>query len=114
MSAAPLHIWRRLAADVVYECRIFRLRRERSRFSRDDAEHEFHVLESPDWCNIVPLTADEHVVMVRQFRHGLGGYTLEVPGGMVDPEDLTPMHAARREMPERLLLHLEHLQRGSR
>jgi ADP-ribose pyrophosphatase len=96
----PLHTWERLAADIVYECRIFSLRRDRSRFSRDNAEHEFHVLESPDWCNIVPLTADEHVVMVRQFRHGLGGYTLEVPGGMVDPGDCSPLAAARREMIE--------------
>lgn len=95
-----LHTWERLAADIVYECRIFSLRRDRSRFSRDDAEHEFHVLESPDWCNIVPLTSDEQVVMVRQFRHGVRRYTLEVPGGMVDPEDASPLVAARREMIE--------------
>jgi 8-oxo-dGTP pyrophosphatase MutT (NUDIX family) len=100
VSAAPLHVWQRLAADIVYECRIFRLRRERSRFSRDEAEHEFHVLDAPDWCNIIPLTADEQVVMVRQFRHGVGDYTLEVPGGMVDPEDASPLVAARREMVE--------------
>jgi ADP-ribose pyrophosphatase len=96
----PLHTWERLAAEIVYECRIFSLRRDRSRFSRDNAEHEFHVLESPDWCNIVPLTTDEHVVMVRQFRHGVGTYTLEVPGGMVDPEDASPLIAAQREMIE--------------
>jgi 8-oxo-dGTP pyrophosphatase MutT (NUDIX family) len=95
-----LHTWQRLGADIVYECRIFSLRRERSRFSRDDAEHEFHVLESPDWVNIVPLTGDGRVVMVRQFRHGIRDYTLEVPGGMVDPEDESPLVAARREMVE--------------
>jgi 8-oxo-dGTP pyrophosphatase MutT (NUDIX family) len=95
-----LHTWERLTEEIVYECRIFALRRERSRFSRDNAEHEFHVLESPDWVNIVPLTADQHVVMVRQFRHGVREYTLEVPGGMVDPEDESPLVAARREMVE--------------
>ena len=101
MSARrPLHTWERLSAEIVYECRIFSLRRDRSRFSRDDAEHEFHVLESPDWCNIIPLTADEHVVMVRQFRHGLRAYTLEVPGGMIDADDPSPLVAARREMVE--------------
>ncbi len=101
MSARrPLHTWERLSAEIVYECRIFSLRRDRSRFSRDDAEHEFHVLESPEWCNIVPLTADEQVVMVRQFRHGVRGYTLEVPGGMIDADDPSPLVAARREMVE--------------
>ena len=95
-----LHTWERLAAEIVYECRIFSLRRDRSRFSRDNAEHEFHVLESPDWCNIIPLTSRDEVVMVRQFRHGVGACTLEVPGGMVDPEDESPLVAARREMVE--------------
>ena len=96
----PLHTWQRLAGDIVYECRIFSLRRDRSRFSRDEAEHEFHVLEMPDWVNIVPLTADQQVVMVRQFRHGIGGYTLEIPGGMLDAGDESPARAARREMIE--------------
>jgi ADP-ribose pyrophosphatase len=95
-----LHTWERLAADTVYECRIFSLRRERSRFSRDNAEHEFHVLEAPDWVNIIPLTAAREVVMVRQFRHGVRDYTLEVPGGMVDPGDDSPLVAAHREMVE--------------
>jgi 8-oxo-dGTP pyrophosphatase MutT (NUDIX family) len=95
-----LHTWERLSAELVYECRIFSLRRDRSRFSRDNVEHEFHVLESPDWVNIVPITPDRHVVMVRQFRHGVRDYTLEVPGGMVDPEDPSPIVAARREMIE--------------
>ena len=42
MSGGRLHTWERLAAEIVYECRIFALRRDRSRFSRDNAEHEFH------------------------------------------------------------------------
>ena len=68
MSARrPLHTWERLSAEIVYECRIFSLRRDRSRFSRDDAEHEFHVLESPDWCNIIPLTADERARILADF-----------------------------------------------
>jgi 8-oxo-dGTP pyrophosphatase MutT (NUDIX family) len=95
-----LHTWERLAAELVYQCRIFSLRRERSRFSRDDVEHEFHVLECPDWVNVVPLTPDGDVVMVRQFRHGIQDVTLEVPGGMVDAHDPSPLVAARREMRE--------------
>lgn len=100
MSRKPLHTWERIATDIVYQCRIFSLRRDRSRFSRDEREHEFHVLESPEWCNIIPLTRDDEVVMVRQFRHGLRNYTLEVPGGLIDPEDESPLVAARREMVE--------------
>ena len=38
--------------------------------------------------------------MVRQFRHGTGEVTLELPGGMIDPEDATPLDGARRELLE--------------
>jgi ADP-ribose pyrophosphatase len=100
MTKASLHTWNRLASEIVYACRIFSLRRDRARFSRDDAEHDFHVIESTDWVNIVPITATGEVVLVRQFRHGIRDCTLEIPGGMVDPEDASPLLAARREMVE--------------
>ena len=100
MAKPPLHTWERLADESVYSCRIFSVRRDRSRFSRDQAEHDFHVIESPDWVNIVPITPAGEVVLVRQFRHGIRDYTLEIPGGMIDPDDVSPLVAARREMIE--------------
>ncbi len=95
-----LHTWQRRSEQRVYECRVFTVRRDRSFFSRDRAEHDFHVLECPDWVNIIPLTPKNEVVMVRQFRHGTRALTLEVPGGMIDPGDASPLVAARREMVE--------------
>jgi len=98
--AKALHTWERLASEIAYACRIFSIRRDRARVSRDDTEHDFHVLESTDWVNIVPITPSGEVVLVRQFRHGIQECTLEIPGGMVDPEDASPLEAARREMIE--------------
>ena len=59
----------------------------------------FCVLTAPDWINIIPLTDDDRVVMVRQFRFGVEGFTLEIPGGMCDPGE-EPAAAARRELLE--------------
>lgn len=98
--AKRLHTWERLASEVAYACRIFTIRRDRARFSRDEAEHDFHVLESTDWVNIIPITPAREVVLVRQFRHGIRDCTLEIPGGMVDAEDPSLLVAARREMIE--------------
>jgi 8-oxo-dGTP pyrophosphatase MutT (NUDIX family) len=100
VAKPALHTWERLAGENVYSCRIFSIRRDRARFSRDQAEHDFHVIESPDWVNIVPITPSGEVVLVRQFRHGIRDYTLEIPGGMVDADDPSPLVAARREMIE--------------
>lgn len=92
--------WQRLASEIVYRCRVFALRRDRSRSPRTGNDHDFFVLEAGDWVNIVPITSDDQVVLIRQYRHGVADFTLEIPGGMVDPEDASPLAAARREMVE--------------
>lgn len=68
--------------------------------SRDEGSARFWRLECPDWINVIPLTPSDEVVFVRQFRHGIGAETLEVPGGQMDPGDGTPLEAARRELLE--------------
>ena len=99
--ARPVNLkpWRRLDTEMVYRCRVFSLRRDRSVSPRTGSEHDFFVLDACDWVNVVPLTADERVVMIRQYRHGIGDFTLEIPGGMVDPGE-SPAQAAARELLE--------------
>lgn len=60
---------------------------------------EATVFEFRDWATVLPLTKDGQVVLVRQYRHGLGQVTLEMPGGIMD-EGETPLEAARRELQE--------------
>ena len=85
--------WQRLDSETVYSCRIFSLQKNRSRSPRTNKEHDFFVLDSGDWVNIIPVTADDHVVLIRQYRHGTEDFTLEIPGGMVDQEDPSALHA---------------------
>lgn len=92
--------WELLHSEIIYRCPIFALRRDLSRSPRGGPAWNFHVLESSDWVNVVPLTRDQQVVMVRQFRHGIRALTLEVPAGLVDPGDHSPAEAALRELRE--------------
>src|SRR5436190_6322813 len=92
--------WRPRARERVLETRVFAIARRRMASPRTGREHDFFVVECGDWCNIVPLTDAGEVVMVRQHRHGTGEETLELPGGMVDPSDSSPLEAARRELLE--------------
>ena len=80
--------------------RIFGLSARTSTSPRTGESHEFYVLQCTDWVNVIPLTSDGHVVMIRQYRHGRQEVTLEIPGGMVDPQDADPGEAARRELLE--------------
>jgi 8-oxo-dGTP pyrophosphatase MutT (NUDIX family) len=91
--------WERIRSSLVHACGIFDLNRVRFRVPKKGREHDFYVVEAPDWINIIPLTDSGDVVMVRQYRCGTDEFTLEIPGGMCDPGE-DPMTAARREMRE--------------
>lgn len=79
---------------------VFDVRTDRVQSPTSGQTHDFHIIEAPDWVNVIPLTAGGQVVCIRQYRHGTEAITLEVPGGMVDPEDGDPATAAWREMRE--------------
>lgn len=92
--------WQPRGKRRLLETVIFGVESHRLVHPRTGREHEFFIVDAPDWCNIVPLTRDGRVVMVRQRRHGIGQETLELPGGMIDPDDASPLEAARRELLE--------------
>ena len=60
----------------------------------------YYVLTYPDWVHIAALTDDDELVLVEQYRHGVGMSCLELPGGMMDAADSDPLVAARRELAE--------------
>ena len=97
--AAHALSWRRKSSEIIADCRVFQVRRDVSLSPHRGSEHDFFVLESSDWINIIPLTANEEVVMIEQYRHGSEEVTLEIPGGMVDAGE-PPKDAAAREMLE--------------
>jgi 8-oxo-dGTP pyrophosphatase MutT (NUDIX family) len=60
----------------------------------------YYVLEYPDWVNVVAVTETDEVVLVRQYRHGIGLVVLELPSGVVEGNDGGPLETARRELLE--------------
>lgn len=61
--------------------------------------HPYFRLNAPDWINVLPINQDQKAVLIRQPRVGSFSRTLEIPGGMVDPNE-TPDVAAKRELEE--------------
>ena len=90
--------WHVLNSRIDKDYRVFRVRAEQALSPRTQASNEFYALECGNWVNIVPLTPDRDVVMIRQYRHGSREVTLEIPGGAVDETD--PAEAAKRELAE--------------
>jgi len=61
---------------------------------------KYWISEYPPWVNVVAVTADDRVVLIRQYRHGIGAVHFEIPAGTTDPEDTALESAARRELLE--------------
>ncbi|MEM9174553.1 MAG: NUDIX hydrolase [Myxococcota bacterium] len=97
--AAPPPAWRVLGEEHLQHCKVFDVQRATMESPQTGAAHPFYRIESPDWVNVVALTRDEQLVLVRQFRHGSRTVTLEIPGGLIDPGE-TPAIAGERELLE--------------
>lgn len=96
--------WKRKSARKLTDCRVFSVSESTSVCPRTSDEHSFFFIDTADWVNIVPITANNEVVFIRQFRHGSEEITLEIPGGMVDPGE-DPSVAAVRECMEESGFH---------
>lgn len=97
---SPIQPWPLLRSRNLGDFRIFRLRQDWRRSPRTGCEHDFFVLDSRDWVNIVALTPDGQAILVEQFRHGTASVDLEVPGGVMDSADVSPVATAVRELRE--------------
>ncbi len=91
--------WRRIDRVDRGNFRIFRMVEEFYEAPGMKLDHGYYVLESQDWVNVVPITPEGNVVLIRQFRAGTAEVTIEVPGGMVD-EGEDPRTAGLRELEE--------------
>ncbi len=79
--------------------RIFRTHFRDSPHPRTGAVKRFSLIEATDWVNVIAITRDEQVVLIRQYRPGVDRICLEIPGGMVDPGE-DALTAAARELSE--------------
>ena len=92
--------WKTLQSKPVGDFRIFKLRSDIAVNPRTGKEHDFFVLDSVNWVNVIAVTPDQQLVMVEQYRHGSNTVELEIPGGMMDAGETDPVSTAVRELRE--------------
>ncbi|MDR3459266.1 MAG: NUDIX hydrolase [Verrucomicrobiae bacterium] len=92
--------WKKIGSQPVGDFRIFKLRSDICINPRTGKEHDFYVLDTVGWVNVIALTPARELVMVRQYRVGSDTVELEIPGGMMDPGENDPVATAVRELRE--------------
>ncbi len=94
-----MQLWRVLNRRYLLDRPWIKVREDHVRLPTGHEIEEFHVVEYPNWAAVVCLDTDDHLVFVEQYRHGIGRLSLELPAGVIEPDE-TPLDGARRELIE--------------
>ena len=92
--------WQKISSTLIGNFRIFTMRSDKKISPRTGKEHDFVILDSVNWVNVIAITPDQQLVMIEQFRHGSNTVELEIPGGMMEAGETSPVAAAVRELRE--------------
>lgn len=95
----PPRPWPLLRRGLEHDYFILKVREDIYADPRTGHEHPRVFLDTPEWVNIIPVTADDQLVLIRQYRFGVREITLELPGGLVERGE-DPAVAAARELEE--------------
>lgn len=91
--------WKVLASQYLFNEPWLTVRRDVCQLPNGNVMPAFYVNEYPDWVNVFALTKEGQVLLVRQYRHGIGTVETEMPGGALEPGE-TPEQGAAREVLE--------------
>ncbi|MBP7481666.1 MAG: NUDIX hydrolase [Lacunisphaera sp.] len=91
--------WKKLGSREVARTRIFSVESVDFHHPKRAKPQDFFVISAPDWVNVVALTPNWHLVLVRQFRYGTDDFSVEIPGGVIDAGE-DPVAAGVRELRE--------------
>ena len=91
--------WKVIESKRLFSEPWFAVRKDVCELPNGKKHENYFILEYPDWATAFALTEDNKVVMVRQYRHGLGVISTELPGGVIDKGE-DPATAVARELLE--------------
>ena len=91
--------WKVLASEYLFNVPWLTVRKDKCETPGGKIIPSFYVIEYPDWANAFCLTNDGRVVMVKQYRHGIGEEGIELPGGVVE-ENESLEEGVKRELLE--------------
>jgi ADP-ribose pyrophosphatase len=92
--------WKLLSSEYLFNDLWFSVRKDTCETPEGKIISPYYVYEFPNWVTAVALTAENKIVMVRQYRHALGQTIMEIPGGCVDDADDNLEAAVQRELLE--------------
>jgi ADP-ribose pyrophosphatase len=92
-------VWKENSRKEVLKGNIFKYSVRNLSSQISDKRGDFDLIQCFDWVNVVAITKENQIVLVKQFRNGSDKVTTEVPGGAIHPGE-DPLLSAQRELKE--------------
>ncbi|MGF1675823.1 MAG: NUDIX hydrolase [Rivularia sp. (in: cyanobacteria)] len=95
-----LNKWKILQSNMALNHPWCKVRRDEVELPNGQVIDDYFVYLKPDVAIILPITSNQEVVFVKQYRHAIGDFFLELPAGGFNPETESGEVAAVRELEE--------------
>ena len=92
-------VWRVRSSRYLIDSPYMRLRVDELELPNGTIVSDYYVREGAGFVSVLPLTDDNHVVLIRQYRYGSDTVGIELPAGTLDAGE-EPAVCARRELAE--------------
>lgn len=96
----PLKPWTVLQSNLAFDHRWYKVRHDIVQLPDGTIIDDYFLSVRPDVALVFPITSDQEIVYVRQYRHGAEEILIELPAGAFDPAQEAAELAAQRELKE--------------
>jgi 8-oxo-dGTP pyrophosphatase MutT (NUDIX family) len=99
MSENKMKIWKTIETNNILKAHVFRYLQVKRESPTTNQVGEFDIVQCSNWVNVMAITPEKKIILIKQFRHGTNNYTIEIPGGAVNHNE-DPLIGAQRELEE--------------
>ena len=92
--------WTILKSTIVFDNPWCKVRQDEIQLPTGKVIDDYFLTIRPEVALILPITSNQELVFVRQYRHGAGEILLELPAGTFNRDEESPQTAAMRELKE--------------
>jgi 8-oxo-dGTP pyrophosphatase MutT (NUDIX family) len=92
--------WNLLQSEIALNHPWCKVRRDKIELPNGQVIDDYFVNIRPDVAIILPITSDGEIVFVKQYRHAISNFFIELPAGGFNPEQESGEFAAIRELEE--------------
>lgn len=103
--------WQLLDSQLAFDHHWYTVRQDTVKLPNGNVVTDYFLSVRPDIAVVLPVTADNEIVFVRQYRHGAQEILLELPAGTFNPQTEQAELAAQRELREETGYWAENLER---